>query len=137
MEDAHEEDGPNGYHATLPAIDRTPKMFIGGKQVRPDSGYSRDVYDPGGYVVGQVGEGNRKDIRNAVEAAHAASGWAAGTTHNRAQILFYIAENLAAREEEFACRIVQQTGRSFVDAANEVQTAISRLFSYAAWADKY
>ena len=127
----------DGYTPMFPAIDRTPKMFIGGKQTRPDSGYSRDVYDPRGQVIGQVGEGNRKDIRNAVEAAHTAGGWAAGTTHNRAQILYYIAENLSVREEEFARRIVQQTGRSYADAAAEVQAAISRLFSYAAWADKY
>ncbi len=127
----------DGYSAALPAIDRTPKMFIGGKQARPDGGYSRDVYDPQGRVIGQVGEGNRKDIRNAVEAAHAARGWAVGTTHNRAQILYYIAENLAVREEEFARRIVQQTGRSYAEAAAEVQMAISRLFSYAAWADKF
>ena len=127
----------DGYTPMFPAIDRTPKMFIGGKQTRPDSGYSRDVYDPQGQVIGQVGEGNRKDIRNAVEAAHAAGGWAAGTTHNRAQILYYIAENLSVREDEFARRIVQQTGRSYADAAAEVQAAISRLFSYAAWADKY
>ena len=95
-----------GFTATLPSIDRTPKMFIKGKQVRPDSGYSRDIYDPQHRVIGEVGEGNRKDIRNAVEAAHAASGWAAGATHNRAQILYYMAENLAIREEEFAHRIV-------------------------------
>jgi aldehyde dehydrogenase (NAD+) len=127
----------SGSSVLLPAIDRTPKMFIGGKQTRPDSGYSRDVYDPQGRVIGQVGEGNRKDIRNAVEAAHAAHGWAAGTAHNRAQILYYMAENLSVREEEFARKIVQQTGRSYVDAAVEVQATISRLFSYAAWADKY
>ena len=127
----------NGYGLALPAIDRTPKMFINGKQVRPDSGYSRDVYDPTGHVIGQVGEGNRKDIRNAVEAAHAASGWASVTTHSRAQILYYIAENLSVREGEFARRIVQQTGRSQSDAIAEVQAAISRLFSYAAWADKF
>jgi aldehyde dehydrogenase (NAD+) len=127
----------NGYHLALPAIDRTPKLFINGKQVRPDSGYSRDIYDPRGRVIGQVGEGNRKDIRNAVEAAHAAGGWASSTTHNRAQILYYIAENLSVREEEFAHRIVQQTGRSDADAATEVQATISRLFTYAAWADKY
>ena len=126
-----------GFTATLPSIDRTPKMFIKGKQVRLDSGYSRDIYDPQLRVIGQVGEGNRKDIRNAVEAAHAASGWAVGTTHNRAQILYYMAENLAIREEEFAHRIVQQSGRPYADAVSEVQTAISRLFSYAAWADKY
>jgi len=88
-------------------------------------------------MIGQVGEGNRKDIRNAVEAAHAASGWASNTTHNRAQILYYIAENLSIREEEFARRIVQQTGRSYAGAMEEVRLSISRLFSYAAWADKY
>src|SRR2546425_9538302 len=77
----------DGYTPMLPAIDRTPKLFIGGKQTRPDSGYSRDVYDPQGQVIGQVGEGNRKDLRNAVEAAHAASGWANGTTYKPAQIL--------------------------------------------------
>ncbi len=133
----HISTSADGYSALLPAIDRTSKMFIGGKQTRADSGYSRDVYDPQGRVIGQVGEGNRKDIRNAVEAAHAAHGWAAGTAHNRAQILYYMAENLSAREEEFARKIVQQTGRSYVDAAAEVQATISRLFSYAAWADKY
>jgi aldehyde dehydrogenase (NAD+) len=127
----------NGYYGSLPSIDRTPKMFVKGKQVRPDSGYSRDVYGAGGQVVGQVGEGNRKDIRNAVEAAHAASGWASGTTFNKSQILYYIAENLSVREEEFARRIVQQTGRSYADAMAEVQASISRLFSYGAWADKY
>jgi aldehyde dehydrogenase (NAD+) len=127
----------NGYGAALPAIDRTSKMFIGGKQARPDSGYSRDIYDPQGHMIGQVGEGNRKDIRNSVEAAHAASGWAAGTTHNRAQVLYYIAENLSVREDEFACRIVQQTARPYADAVTEVEASISRLFTYAAWADKF
>lgn len=134
---AGESDGMKAYYPALPVIDRTPKLFIGGKQVRPDSGYSREVYDRQGRVIGQVGEGNRKDIRNAVEAAHAASGWASGAAHTRAQILYYIAENLSAREDEFARRIVQQTGASLVDAAGEVQASISRLFSYAAWADKY
>jgi aldehyde dehydrogenase (NAD+) len=129
-------DGMNGLLA-LPAIDRTPKLFIGGKQVRPDSGYSQVIYGPTGRIIGEVGEGNRKDVRNAVEAAHAASKWASGTTHNRAQILYYIAENLSAREHEFAQKIVAQTGRSFEDAVQEVQATLSRLFSYAAWTDKF
>ncbi len=127
----------NDSSSASPLIDRTPKLFIGGKQVRSDSGYSRDVYNPRGRVVGQVSEGNRKDIRNAVEAAHAARGWSAGTAHNRAQILYYIAENLAVREEEFARRIVLQTGRTHANALEEVQATLSRLFSYAAWADKF
>jgi aldehyde dehydrogenase (NAD+) len=69
--------------AKAPLVDRTAKLFIGGKQARPDQGYSLKVLGTDGQGVGEVAEGNRKDIRNAVEAA------------------------------------------------------IARLFSYAAWADKY
>ena len=86
---------------SIPPIDRTPKLFIGGKQARPDSGYSRAILNPKGVRIGEVGEGNRKDIRNAVEAAHAAAkSWSKSTAHLRAQILFYIGENLDARAEE-------------------------------------
>lgn len=120
-----------------PAIDRSPKMYIGGKQVRPDQGYARLVFDPHGRVLGEVGEGNRKDIRNAVEAAHAAAPWGLTTAHARAQILYYIAENLEPRTLEFARRIAAMTGRSPEEAGGEVREAISRLFTFAAWADKY
>ena len=121
-----------------PPIDRTPKLFIGGKQARPDSGYSRRIIAPNGSIAGEVGEGNRKDLRNAVEAAHAAyRGWSKATGHNRAQILYYIAENLAARAAEFANRLQCTTGRDEADAAREVDATISRLFTYGAWADKY
>jgi aldehyde dehydrogenase (NAD+) len=137
--DEHEEAdaAANGQVALFPAIDRTPKLFIGGKQVRPDSGYSRPIYTPDGGLLGEIGDGNRKDIRNAVEAAHKASNWGAGNAHTRAQILYYIAENLAIRDVEFSNRIALQTGRTYEDAANEVQIALSRLFSYAAWTDKF
>ncbi|HUO88043.1 MAG TPA: aldehyde dehydrogenase family protein [Rhizomicrobium sp.] len=121
----------------LAPIDRTAKNFIGGKQARPDSGYSRPVYAPGGQLIGQVGDGNRKDIRNAVEAAAKAENWAATSGHARAQILYYCAENLSARAEEFAKRVRQMTGVSPVQAAKEVEASIRRLFTYAAWADKF
>jgi aldehyde dehydrogenase (NAD+) len=121
-----------------PAINRTPKLFIGGKQARPDGGYSRAIAGPKGRLLGEVGEGNRKDIRNAVEAAHKAwPGWARASGHLRAQILYYVAENLSAREEEFAARVDAMTGAGRRGAAREVQASISRLFTYAAWADKY
>ncbi len=120
-----------------PPIDRTPKHYIGGKQARPDSGYSRVVYGPDGRQIGEVGDGNRKDIRNAVEAARAAGKWASQTAHNRAQILYYIAENLSARASEFASRLRQSTGASTAAAQAEVEAAIEQLFTYAAWADKY
>src|SRR5258707_271429 len=94
----------------LPPLDRTYKLFIGGKQARPDQGYSRKIVGADGRMLGEVGEGNRKDIRNAVEAAHAAEGWGRATGHARAQILYYIAENLATRADEYANRIAALTG---------------------------
>jgi aldehyde dehydrogenase (NAD+) len=121
----------------LPPIDRTPKLFVGGRQVRPDSGYSRPVFGPDGTLIGEVGDGNRKDIRNAVEAAHAAAGWGSATPSNRSQVVSYVAENLATRADEFSARIVQQTGVSAAEARREVELAIERLFRAAAWADKY
>ena len=123
--------------STLPAIDRTPKLFIGGKQTRSDSGYSRRIVGANGRVVGEVGDGNRKDLRNAVEAAHAGAGWSKLTGHQRSQILFYIAENLSAREQEFAVRLSAMTGATALDAMREVEASISRLFTYGAWADKH
>src|SRR5438309_601386 len=121
----------------LPAIDRTYKMFIGGKQARPDAPYPRAIVAPDGRRLAEVGEGNRKDIRNAVEAARAAEGWAHTTGHTRGQILYYIAENLATRTDEFAARIDAMTGCGPERARAEVDAAVSRLFTYASWADKY
>ena len=117
------------------AVDRTAKLYIGGKQARPDGAYSRAITGANGGFLADVGEGSRKDIRNAVEAAHKAAGWTKATAHNRAQVLYYIAENLAIRADEFAQRIAAQTGSK--DAAREVQASIERLFYWAAWADKY
>ncbi len=117
-------------------LDRTLKNYIGGKQARPDSGYSRAIWSPKGRLLGHVGSGNRKDIRNAVEAARkAAPDWARTTAHGRAQILYFLAENLAARAPDFAARIDAMTGEG--GGAAEVEAAIARLFTYAAWADKF
>ncbi len=119
-------------------IDRTAKMYIGGKQVRPDGGYSRGVAAPNGRLVGEVGEGNRKDIRDAVEAARkAAPKWAATSEHGRAQILYYIAENLDARAGEFADRLRALRGVKKAKTRLEVDAAIARLFQFGAWADKH
>ena len=117
------------------AIDRTVKLYIGGKQARPDSGYSLEVRDSNGQLIGEAPLGNRKDIRNAVEAARKAAGWAKSTAHNRAQILYYMAENLSQRREEIANRLGAAVGKA--QAAAEVRSSIERIFSYAAWADKF
>jgi aldehyde dehydrogenase (NAD+) len=120
----------------IPPIDRTPKLYIGGKQTRPESGYSLPVHDAAGRQIGEVGQGNRKDIRNAVEAAHKAVSWAHTTAHGRAQVLYYLAENLAARADEFADRLAL-FGTTPTEAEREVSLTIERIYTYAAWADKY
>ncbi|MBS0564587.1 MAG: aldehyde dehydrogenase family protein [Proteobacteria bacterium] len=117
----------------ITGIDRTAKLFVGGAQKRPDSGYSYAVTHRG-RTLGLAGLGNRKDIRNAVEAAHAAKGWGKATGHNRAQILFYLAENLDRRAEEFTRRLASA---GIPQAEAEVETAIRRAFWYAAQADKF
>ncbi len=118
------------------AIDRTAKMYIGGKQARPDSGYSYVVKNAKGKMLGEAGLGNRKDIRNAVEAAVKASAWSSASAHNRAQVLYFIAENLNARADEFTKRLVSG-GATASAAKREVQAGLQRIFYYAAWADKY
>jgi aldehyde dehydrogenase (NAD+) len=123
------------YEAAAPAIDRTVKLYIGGKQARPDSGYSVEVHGADGRLLGEVPLGNRKDIRNAVEAARKAESWGKTTAHNRAQVLYYIAENLSQRGGEIARRLAEVVGNE--QAAEEVRTGIERVFSYAAWADKF
>lgn len=119
-----------------PSLDRTAKLYIGGKQARPDGGYSHAIWSKRGKLLGHVGIGNRKDIRNAVEAARGAGSWAKASAHNRAQVLYYIAENLSARAAEFSQRLHAMTGTPKARAEDEVEASIDRLFTYAAWADK-
>jgi aldehyde dehydrogenase (NAD+) len=124
--------------APRPPIDRTYKLYLGGKQVRPDSGYSIPIDSVDGTRVAEVGLGNRKDIRNAVEAARAAApGWAKATAHLRAQILYYVGENLSLRSDELARGIARLTGVSKDRSIAEVELAVRRCFQFAAWADKY
>ena len=118
-------------------IDRTYKNFIGGKQTRPDGGLSRPIHDARGRLAGWVSRGNRKDIRDAVEAAFRAEKWCDATAHLRSQILFYIGENLAVRRDELVARLGRLTGRKAAQSRAEVDLAIERLFSYGGWADKY
>jgi aldehyde dehydrogenase (NAD+) len=130
----HDEDS-TASAIDVSAIDRTVKLYIGGKQARPDSGYSMEVHAPDGRLLGEAPLGNRKDIRNAVEAAHKASAWAKATAHNRAQVLYYCAENLSQRRDEVAHRLAAVVGER--QAAAEMELSIERIFSYAAWADKF
>ena len=116
-------------------VDRTVKLYIGGKQVRPDSGYSAECRSRTGVLLGETPLGNRKDIRNAVEAARRAQHWSSVTSHQRAQVLYYAAENLTQRGQDIDVRLAAAVGRK--QAAEEVRLGVERLFAYAAWVDKY
>jgi aldehyde dehydrogenase (NAD+) len=126
---------PSQPETSTPAIDRTVKLYVAGRQARPDSGYSMEVRSADGQLLGEAPLGNRKDIRNAVEAARKAAGWAKATAHNRAQVLYYCAENLGLRRPEIIQRLATAVGTK--QAAQEVDLGIERIFSYAAWADKF
>ena len=119
----------------VPDMDRTAKLYIGGKQARPDGGYSRAVLGQDGALLGHAPIANRKDVRNAVEAMNAARGWGNTTAHLRAQILYYLGENLSARADEFAKRLDAMIGGR--QGKHEVDDAVDRLFTWAAWADKH
>jgi aldehyde dehydrogenase (NAD+) len=97
------------------------------------------VYGREGELLGEAPLGNRKDIRNAVEAARNATGWAKTTAHNRAQVLYYLGENMIQRRDEIAHRLARAVGPdpSEAQAAVEVDLAVQRIFCYAGWADKY
>jgi aldehyde dehydrogenase (NAD+) len=120
-----------------PSIDRSAKFYIGGKQTRPDSGYSYAVRGSGGELLGHAGQGSRKDIRNAVEAAHKAGSWGRLSGHARAQVLFYLAENMSARAGEFAAHLQAIDQLNAKQAAAQVEQALQKVFYYAAFADKH
>jgi aldehyde dehydrogenase (NAD+) len=134
------KDNGNGFVATAAGtefgIDRTVKQYIGGKQVRPDSGYSFPVVGLSGRVVGEAPLGSRKDVRNAVESARGvAAKWAKTSAHGRAQVLYFLAENLVQRRAELIAKLAEFVGPE--QAAVELDASVERTFSYAAWADKF
>ena len=65
------------------------------------------------------------------------SSWGKRAAHNRAQIVYYMAENLELRHDEFSKRLCDMTGCSLEEAKKEVDTTIQRLFYWGAYADKY
>ena len=120
---------------SIPHIDQTRKMFIGGSQKRGDSGHSIGILDKKKEEIATVGRGNRKDIRNAVEAANKQMSWTTLSSHARAQIMFYIAENLSQRRDYYISLLSSTT--SCQDPIQEFDTALARLFTFASWADKF
>ena len=126
----------NKIKISLPMIDRTPKLYIGGKQKRPDGGYSFSLNAVNNSFICDIAQANRKDVRDSVEIA--AKSFAKQLSNfNRSQILFYLAENLQQREKTFVDLLVALRGSSPVNASKEFSQSCERLFYYAAMADKF
>ena len=120
----------------LTTIDRTPKLYIGGKQKRPDGGYSFPIHSKNNQFVCDVAKANRKDVRNCVEIGAAAYSKKL-TNFNRSQILYYLAENLGQREKNFVDLLSSLTGLSIKEATKEYNLSCERLFYYASMSDKF
>ena len=120
----------------LPSIDTTPKLYVGGKQKRPDSGYSFNQLSAQKEFICDIARANRKDVRDTVEAA-SKSKIGSLNNFNRSQILFYLAENLSQRKETFVNLLMSILGVSKNQALKEFEDSCERIFYYASMADKF
>jgi len=126
----------NKNKVELPSIDTTPKLYIGGKQKRPDSGYSFNQLSAQKKFICDIARANRKDVRDTVEVA-SKSKIASLNNFNRSQILFYLAENLSQRKETFVNLLMSITGINKNQALKEFEQSCERIFYYASMADKF
>ncbi len=118
------------------AVRKTSKLYIGGAFPRSESGRTFPVVGHEGTTLAQASWGSRKDIRDAVAAAHkAASGWAGRTAYNRGQILYRIAEILEGRRTQLIAELALVSGDEAAAEA-EVDATVDRWVWYAGWCDK-
>ena len=95
------------------AVEKTYKIYIGGKFPRTESGRYFALKSASGDVIANVCRGSRKDFRNAVVAARAAvPGWAAASAYLRGQILYRIAEMLEGRRDQFVSELKCRANRN-------------------------
>lgn len=118
-------------------INKTYKLYIGGKFPRSESGRYYAVNNRKGEMIADVCLASRKDFRNAVVAARKAQDpWANTSALNKGQVLYRVAEMLEGRKEQFISELISQ-GESAKSAKEEVEASIDRLVYYAGWSDKY
>ncbi len=117
-------------------VQKTYKLYIGGKFVRSESGRVSPAGE-NGTVLANYARASRKDFRDAVTAARGAfGGWAKQSAYLRGQILYRAAEMLEMRRGELAAELAR-SGLRGSEAEAETAMAIDRLVHYAGWTDKY
>ncbi len=118
-------------------VNKTYKLYIGGKFPRTESGRYYAVNNKKGDLIANMCLGSRKDFRNSVVIARKAqNSWAGMTALNKGQILYRIGEMLEGRKEQFIDELILQ-GETKKNAIQEVEASIDRLIYYAGWSDKY
>jgi len=119
-------------------VRKTYKLYIGGSFVRSESGRYLPAKSAAGAHLDNFCHASRKDFREAVVAARAATdGWAKKSAYLRGQILYRAAEMLQNRASELVVEVARSTGLSATKARDEVTLAIDRLVHFAGWTDKY
>jgi len=118
-------------------VQKTYKLFIGGKFARGENGRLIAARDGHGNVLANYCRASRKDFRDAVRAARSAiPGWTNYSPYSRGQILYRAAEMLEGRRLELENELAR-VDRSGAGARREVTAAIDRLVYYAGWTDKF
>ena len=118
-------------------MQKTYKLFIGGKFARGENGRVIAARDGHGNVLANYCRASRKDFRDAVRAARSAiPGWTNYSPYSRGQILYRAAEMLEGRRLELENELAR-VDRSGAGARREVTAAIDRLVYYAGWTDKF
>jgi acyl-CoA reductase-like NAD-dependent aldehyde dehydrogenase len=116
-------------------VQKTYKLFIGGKFVRGENGRVLPARGNNGTTLANFCRASRKDFRDAVTAARAAfANWSKQSAYLRGQILYRAAEMLEMRRGELREEIARTNGAT---SSSEATMAIDRLVHYAGWTDKF
>jgi acyl-CoA reductase-like NAD-dependent aldehyde dehydrogenase len=119
-------------------VQKTYKLFIGGKFVRGENGRVLPARTLQGATLANYCRASRKDFRDAVLAARKAQpGWAKASAYLRGQILYRAAEMLEMRKSELEMEIARTRGATAAQSRRETTAVIDRLVHFAGWTDKY
>lgn len=119
-------------------VQKTYKLYIGGKFVRSESGRVSPALGGNETTIANYSRASRKDFRDAVVAARAAfGGWAKQSAYLRGQILYRAAEMLELRQAELSAELARADGARRGQAEEEAALALDRLVHYAGWTDKF
>src|ERR1700744_3462846 len=100
--------------------------FIGGKEVKGESGRSGDVFNPNtGEVQAKVALASKLEVEKAIANAQAAfPGWAATNPQRRARVMFKFLELIQGEYDDLARLLSSEHGKTFADAKGDIQRGL-------------